>query len=84
MESWLAGTPVLAVADSEVVAWHCQRSGGGLLFSAADDFAQCVRRVCEDSANAAELARRGREYAIREYAWDAVLDRMEASLEALG
>jgi glycosyltransferase involved in cell wall biosynthesis len=83
MESWLAGTPVLAVADSEVVAWHCQRSGGGLLFSDVDDFAQCVRRVCDDPAWAADLARRGREYAVREYSWDAVLDRMEASLEAL-
>src|SRR5439155_957903 len=31
MESWLAGTPVIANTACEVVRWLCERSGGGLL-----------------------------------------------------
>jgi len=84
MESWLAGTPVLAVADSEVVAWHCERSGGGLLFSGQEDFAQGVRSLCDDPAGTAALAQSGRQYVLDEYSWYAVLDRMEASLGARG
>ena len=39
MEAWLAGTPVIGLAESDVVAWHCGRSGGGLMFSDAAELA---------------------------------------------
>jgi glycosyltransferase involved in cell wall biosynthesis len=83
MESWLAGTPVLAKADGEVVAWHCRRSGGGLLFLDQEEFSRCVQTMCDQPGQMAELARRGRQYVLDEYSWDAVLDRMEAGIETL-
>jgi glycosyltransferase involved in cell wall biosynthesis len=83
MESWLASTPVLALAQSEVVAWHCERSGGGLLFSDEQEFAKCAASVCEDPGRAAALAERGRHYVLEEYSWDVVLDRMEADIKGL-
>ena len=43
MEAWLAGTPVIAFDRSEVVAWHCRRSGGGVTFADAAGLAECLR-----------------------------------------
>jgi glycosyltransferase involved in cell wall biosynthesis len=83
MEAWLASTPVLAIRNSEVVAWHCERSGGGLLFDDAVDLAQHLGRLCADAAQARTLADRGRQYVLDNYTWPAVLDRMEAELETL-
>jgi glycosyltransferase involved in cell wall biosynthesis len=83
MEAWLAGTPVLALAQSEVVAWHCERSGGGLTFSDRYEFAECLRFVGEAPLLAARLAERGANYVRDHYSWDVVLDRMEADLKGL-
>lgn len=82
MEAWLAGTPVLAIADGAVVAWHCERSGGGLTFRGAADLAVELATVCNSADKATEMAEKGREYVLREYSWPVVLDRMEAELES--
>jgi glycosyltransferase involved in cell wall biosynthesis len=82
MEAWLAGTPVLAWDRSEVVAWHCRRSGAGLLFGDAAGLAERLRLVVEKPDVASELAAPGRRYVIENYSWPRVLDRMEASLRA--
>lgn len=83
MESWLAGTPVLATSEGEVVAWHCRRSGGGMLFSHREDLVAHIRELAESPELARSLAERGRNYVIEEYSWDTVLDRMEASLRRI-
>jgi glycosyltransferase involved in cell wall biosynthesis len=83
MESWLARTPVLATADGEVVAWHCERSGGGLLFSDGDELVGLLQKLSEDRSKVQALAERGRRYVVKEYSWDAVLDRMEESVRGL-
>jgi hypothetical protein len=83
MESWLAGTPVLAVAQSEVVAWHCGRSRGGLLFTGASDLADRLRFLIDSPDEAAAMAERGRRYVLEQYTWPVVLDRMEADLKSI-
>jgi glycosyltransferase involved in cell wall biosynthesis len=82
MESWLAGTPVIASAKSNVVAWHCWRSGGGLMYSTAAEFAEHLDLVARKPELADEVAAAGRRYVIENYTWPNVLDRMEASLAA--
>ncbi len=82
MESWLAGTPVLALDQGEVVAWHCRRSGGGLIFADAAGFTAVLRRVLAGPEEASAMAAAGRRYVIENYTWPPVLDRMEASLRA--
>lgn len=84
MEAWLAGTPVLATAASEVLSWHCERSGGGLTYGDAFELAQCLRFVAEAPEEAAALAERGRRYVLDHYRWPVVLDAMERSLALLG
>jgi len=83
MESWLAGTPVLATASGEVVAWHLERSGGGLLFSDAPELVAQLEQLAKSPSEVAEMAARGRAYVRSEYSWDAVLDRMEESVRSM-
>jgi glycosyltransferase involved in cell wall biosynthesis len=82
MEAWLAGTAVIAFDQSEVVAWHCRRSGGGVTFSDRAGLAECLGLVASRPQLASEMARAGRRYVIENYTWPTVLDRMEASLRA--
>jgi glycosyltransferase involved in cell wall biosynthesis len=83
MESWLAGTPVIARRASEVVRWHCERSRGGLLYDDEYELAQCLALAADHPEKLAGLGQRGREYVLANYTWDAALDRIEAALEAL-
>ena len=77
MEAWLAGTPVLTIDSSEVVGWHCRRSGGGRLFAGAAELATILEELRTDPALRAEMAARGRRYVLDNYRWETVLDRME-------
>ncbi len=81
MEAWLAGTPVIANAGSAVVAWHCRRSGAGLLYTDQCEFEQCLLFLADAPRVAARLAAGGREYVLAHYRWDGVLDRVEAALD---
>jgi glycosyltransferase involved in cell wall biosynthesis len=83
MEAWLANTPVIATAHSEVLAWHCNRSGGGLLYADRYELAQCLAFVTAEPAAATTLAERGRTYVLEHYRWTVVVDKMEASLQEL-
>lgn len=83
MEAWLAGTPVIANAASDVVRWHCERSGAGLTYDDDTELEQCLRFVAEAPDAAAALAAPGRAYVLEHYTWPATLDRMEARLEAM-
>jgi glycosyltransferase involved in cell wall biosynthesis len=83
MESWLAGTGVIANAGSAVVAWHCERSGAGITYADPDELVQAMVLLAERPEALRALAPSGREYVLREYTWPIVLDRMEAALEEL-
>ncbi|MHB1986739.1 MAG: glycosyltransferase family 4 protein [Acidimicrobiales bacterium] len=81
MESWLASTVVIANMASEVVAWHCERSGGGLVYGDEIEMGECLRMVAEAPKLMGELAVSGREYVLANYTWPKILDGMEAALE---
>jgi glycosyltransferase involved in cell wall biosynthesis len=83
MEAWLAGTPVLAIDGSEVVAWHCERSGGGAIFANGSQLHDHLLGLANRPDDAAGMAARGRQYVLDNYAWPVVLDRMEADLRWL-
>ncbi|HUB71999.1 MAG TPA: glycosyltransferase family 4 protein [Acidimicrobiales bacterium] len=83
MESWLAGTPVLARKGSAVVEWHCARSGGGSNFSGSRDLTKSVANLLASPDLATEMGERGRSYVLDNYQWPHVLDLIEADLELL-
>jgi glycosyltransferase involved in cell wall biosynthesis len=81
MEAWLAGTPVVANAESDVVAWHCDRSDAGLTYNSREEFVQCLSFVANRREAARAIAAGGRAYVLEHYQWESVLDRMEATLD---
>jgi glycosyltransferase involved in cell wall biosynthesis len=83
MEAWLAGTLVLASAASDVLVWHCERSGGGLTYVDDYELGEVLTFLAESPKAAAAIADRGRDYVLSNYTWDLVLDRMERALEIL-
>lgn len=83
MQAWLGRTMVIANGESDVVTWHCERSGGGLVYRDELEFGECLRFVAEEPKLALALAERGREYVLANFSWSRVVDAMEASLEAL-
>ena len=83
MEAWLAGTPVIASGRSDVVRWHCERSGAGLVYDDVFELAQCLALVADAPEALRHLAAAGRDYVLTHYTWDVALDRMEKALEAL-
>lgn len=80
MEAWLAGTPVIANGGSDVVRWHCERSGAGLVYDDEAEFTECLRLVAEAPDLARRLAKGGRDYVLENYTWDRVLDGVEKGL----
>ena len=80
MEAWLAGTMVIANGASDVVSWHCRRSGGGLTYDDDYELQECLAFLAEAPKVAAELAGRGRAYVLEQYQFDDVLDRIEATI----
>ena len=74
MEAWLAGTPVIANGGSDVVRWHCERSGAGLVYDDEAEFAECLRLVAEAPDVARRLAKGGLDYVPENYTWERVLD----------
>jgi len=83
MEAWLAGTPVFAIEGSEVVAWHCERSGGGAAFADGATLREHLIHLIVEPAQREVMAAGGRRYVLDNYAWPVVLDRMESDLKSL-
>ena len=81
MEAWLAGTVVIGSGASDVVRWHCERSGAGLVYDDDLELEQALAFVAHAPDAAVQLAKHGREYVLEHYAFPAVVDRIEATLE---
>ena len=82
LESMSLGVPVLVSARSDVLVDHCLKSNGGLVYGSIDEFTEAVRTFVlrEDLRNA--LGKRGRTYALGEFSWDRVLDRLVRQIDA--
>ena len=81
MEAWLAGTLLVANARSDVVRWHCERSGAGLTFDGAEELIAALRFVASEPEAASALAASGRDYVLGNYQWDTVIDRVEQAID---
>lgn len=71
LESWAAGTPVVATARSRAVAGQCERSGGGLLYTSYEQFAAAVDRARSPERRA--LGESGRRFVATECSWERIL-----------
>ncbi|MBU1693712.1 MAG: glycosyltransferase [Verrucomicrobia bacterium] len=76
LESWLAGTPALVHAGSEVLRWQCRRSNGGLWFRHYPDFEQELLLLLRQPELRRRLGAAGHEYVLREYSREAIQARL--------
>ncbi len=81
LESMLAGTPVVANGHSDVVRWHIERSGAGVVYRGQDELVECLRFVSHEPQAAAALATGGRAYVEANYQPEVVLDSLERYLD---
>jgi len=80
MEAWLAGTPVIANGASDVVRWHCERSGAGLFYDDDIEFEEILTFLATQPGDAHVMAAGGRDYVLDNYQWPGVLDRVEKAV----
>lgn len=80
LEAWGAGTPVIANAESEVVAWHVERSGGGVLYRGGAELVEALTVLDENPKAIVRLAEDARAYVVDEYAPISVLDRLDDAI----
>ncbi len=81
LEAFLAGTPALVNAWSEVLTWQCQRSGAGLWFRNYPEFEAELLLMLDQERLRRRMGEAGRAFVLREYAWDRVLPRFFQALE---
>jgi glycosyltransferase involved in cell wall biosynthesis len=83
MEAWMVGTPVVVHGECAVTRHHVIESSGGLYFSSPGDLAGVIRYMWENPDARALFATRGAEYVEREYSWQAVLTRFDATVDCI-
>lgn len=83
LEAWLAGTPCLVHAKSEVLRDQCRRSNGGLWFKHYPEFEEALLALLDDEPARRALAAAGRRFVLDEYAWPAVERRLFDALDRI-
>jgi glycosyltransferase involved in cell wall biosynthesis len=82
LEAMSLGTPVLASSRSDVLVDHCHKSQAGLVYGNPEEFTESARLMVLDEALRRALGANGRRYALTEFAWDSVLDRLIRQIDA--
>ena len=72
IEGWMLERPALIQRRSKVLAGHAVRSAGGLAYHDYLSFEAALAAILGDATLASELGRNGRNYSLREFAWDRV------------
>ncbi len=81
LEAMSLGTPVLASSRSDVLVDHCVKSNAGLYYADALEFTEAVRLMVLDAPLCRALGEKGRRYALNEFSWEKVLDRLVAQID---
>lgn len=84
LEAWLARTPALVHAGSEVLRWQCRRSNAGLWFRSYPEFEEELAMLLDHDDLRKAMGNAGREYVLREYAWPGVERRLLEALDRFG
>ncbi len=84
MEGWVAGIPGLVHAGCAVTKEHCVRSNGGLYYSDYQEFEGAVDVMLNYPHLRRAMGENGRNYVLRNYRWDEIVQRYGALLQDLG
>ncbi len=83
LEAWAEGTPVVARADSPVLAGHLERSGGGWPYGAGE-LGRVVGMLRGDPEERRRRGLAGRSYVAERYTWERTVETYAAFLERMG
>ena len=84
MESWLQQTPVIVHGQSAVTREHAVQSRGGLYCTNQFEFQAVVDKLATEPLFRSQLGSNGHQYVTTEYAWSAVLQRLESAFAQFG
>ena len=82
LEAMSHGTPVLVSSRSEVLVDHAHKSNAGLAYRTSEEFAESVRLFILDEPLRRSLGNNGRRYALSEFSWERVLERLIRQIDA--
>jgi glycosyltransferase involved in cell wall biosynthesis len=82
LESWLARTPALVSAWSEVLKHQCRQANGGLWFRTYPEFEEQLSLLMDNEALASVLGEAGHAYVISQFSWESVEKRLFQALDA--
>jgi glycosyltransferase involved in cell wall biosynthesis len=82
LESWLAGTPALVHAGSDVMRDQCLRSNGGLWFRNYPEFEEALMMLLTQPDTRRLMAANGKRFVDAEYAWTAVEGRLLTAIRS--
>jgi glycosyltransferase involved in cell wall biosynthesis len=80
LESFAAGTPVIASARNTAAVEHCRRSNAGLYYANREEFVEALRLLVTNDRLRQALGRNGQQYVQQNFRWDAVIGRFERLL----
>jgi len=83
MESWLCMRPVLVNEDCPVTTNFVKESNGGLYFRNYYDFEGCLDYFLANEESCKAMASNGRDYVIKHFSWDAIIDNLMEFLNHL-
>ena len=82
LEAMSLGTPVLASSKSDVLVDHCHQSQAGLVYGTPEEFTESVRLLVLDEKLRLALGANGKRYALTQFSWPSVLDRLVKQIDA--
>ncbi|MBR6381512.1 MAG: glycosyltransferase, partial [Lachnospiraceae bacterium] len=83
MESWLAERPVLVHDGCAVTKNFAKESGGGFAFRDYVDFEAQVSFLYDREDTARAMGALGREYVLRNFTWDIIVEKYRTFLEEI-
>jgi glycosyltransferase involved in cell wall biosynthesis len=83
LEAWSHGRPTLANAISPVLEGQTRRSGGGLWYENAEEYAAMLDLLGRTEPLADAIGRQGRRHVRESYSWDHVRDEWLAAIHEM-
>jgi glycosyltransferase involved in cell wall biosynthesis len=81
LEAWRTGTPVLVNGRCKPLRGQTERANGGLFYEQREEFVDALAWFVTHPDAARQFGSQGRAYVEREYAWPAVLAKIERVLK---
>src|SRR5712692_470339 len=82
MEAMAQRTPVLASAESEVLADHIAESGGGSIYHDYESFAARLNEMLDNQSLRDQMGERGRNYVVSKYVPERVRQSLREAIES--